>query len=193
MTSPNWRGVLQRRWLGPRVWRFALRLLITLGLALATAALNPTSANAWSPFSIFGVSSDAIDESVIEAAANARMACRPGTLKDRIITDHIELIASSLAAKAALQVSGAYKMVGFCAGGLSVVAFVLILLNKTSDDKLKKAEMDMFGELRNAETNIAEDEDETDEFDDIDFDHLEDYKKKDDDLPKKDKNPSKDD
>lgn len=103
-----------------------------------------------------------VDRSVVEAAESARMAVRPGTLKDRIISGHIELITTALLEKQQAQYLAMRNMiVGLFIVG-SVFGVLATISTSRAEKRLRDQEMEIFGEFRDGSTEMIEEDEEDD-------------------------------
>lgn len=103
-----------------------------------------------------------VDRSVVEAAEAARMAVRPGTLKDRIISGHIELITTALLEKQQAQYLAMRNMiVGLFIVG-SVFGVLATISTSRAEKRLRDQEMEIFGEFRDGSTEMIEEDEEDD-------------------------------
>ena len=100
------------------------------------------------------------------AAAEARAACKPGSIRDRIITDHITLLTTTLRTSELAR----YKAIWNLVGGTLVFSVVFGLYvkwsTKTAERRLREAEIETFGEYRAASTIVADKDDDDDDDDD---------------------------
>lgn len=129
----------QNRRMVPRFLRRALALFVTFFPARAFAAL-------------------VVDRSVVDAAEAARMAARPGSLKDRIISDHVELITSALLEKQRAQVTAMRNMVIGIVIVASVFGVFATISTSRAERRLREQEMEIFGEFRDGSTEMIEEE-----------------------------------
>ena len=53
-----------------------------------------------------------VSNEVIKAAAEARAACKPGSIRDRIITDHITLLTTTLRTSELARYKAIWNLVG---------------------------------------------------------------------------------
>ena len=111
-----------------------------------------------------------VSNEVIKAAAEARAACKPGSIRDRIITDHITLLTTTLRTSELAR----YKAIWNLVGGTLVFSVVFGLYvkwsTKTAERRLREAEIETFGEYRAASTIVADRDDDEDDDDDDDDD-----------------------
>lgn len=145
-----------RRW--RRVAKVALVVLAIVGAAVLFA----------DPASAAGGSSSLVAQSVIDAAAEARMSCRPNSLYDRIITDHIALVTTTLRTKQAAQYKAMRNIASVTFSIIAVSAIAIKYLIIRSEQKLKEQEVELFGEFRSSSAEMLEDEDEDRDGDDAD-------------------------
>jgi len=134
-------------------WRGSLRVVSRVGIT-AFGLIAPSVAHG-----------AIVSQAVVEAADAARLAARPGSLKDRIITDHIALVTTVLREKQLAQYRAIRNIVLITLGlGLCVVAWFRVV-NERAEKRLREQEVELFGEFRSASTEVI-DEDEDDDDDD---------------------------
>lgn len=104
-----------------------------------------------------------VDRTVVEAAEAARLMARPGGLKDRIITDHIELITSALLEKQRAQYLAMRNMIVGIIGVCAVFGVFATISTARAAEKFREQEIEIFGEVRDGLTEMIEEEDEEDE------------------------------
>jgi len=104
-----------------------------------------------------------VDQTVIEATEAARMAVRAGSLEDRIISQHVELITSALLQKQRAQFIAMRNMIVGIVGVAGVFGFLATISTRRAETKLREQEMEIFGEFRSGSAEVLEDEDEEEE------------------------------
>ena len=140
MAKPRWRRVVKR----------------TAKAAGAFVVLAPKAA----------LASPLVAPAVVEAARAARAAVEPGSLRDRIITDHITLLTTVLREQQIAKFRAMRNLIGTGAAIAVVFGLFIRISTRNAEARLREQEIEMFGEYRDASTIIADDEDDEDDEDD---------------------------
>jgi len=106
--------------------------------------------------------------SVIEAAAAARAAVKVGSIRDRIITDHVALLTTVLREQQVAKFRAMRNLLGTSAAIAIVFGIFIRISTKNAEQRLKETEIEMFGEYRDASTIINDEEEDDDDDDDDD-------------------------
>ena len=111
-----------------------------------------------------------VSNDVIKAAAEARAACKPGSIRDRIITDHVTLLTTTLRTSELARYRAFANLVGGTLAFSIVFGVYVKWSTKTAERRLKEAEIETFGEYRGASTMLEDKDDDDDDDDDVDDD-----------------------
>ena len=117
-----------------------------------------------------------VSPAVVEAAAAVRAAVQPGSIQDRIVTDHITLLTTVLREAQVAKFKAMRNLLGGGALFALVFGVFIRISTKRSERLLREREIEMFGEYRDASTMVADDDD--DEEDEDEDDDEDDGKKK---------------
>lgn len=100
-----------------------------------------------------------VDDAVIEAAAAARRSVVAGSLKDRIITDHITLITQKALEKKTAYWIGLRNYLGVVFAVVAGCALLMRITNGFGNRKLRRTEAYTQGDFRTGSVQLKEDAD----------------------------------
>lgn len=150
----------------PRGVPLNLKMRLNLMLATAWCLRLPRPGRVLARVAGVGMAKPAlaalVDDAVVQAADAARRSVVPGSLKDRIITDHIVLITQKALQKRTAYLIGLRNYFGFILGCIAVGALLLRITNGFGNKKLRRDEAYTQGDFRTSKVRMKDDADKDD-------------------------------